>query len=156
MDETLRAFGEELGAAVIAADWDKVHSLFASWLRPSWPPDRIRSFFESDYAEALRAWEIDAPAQPTYCEVGGNGTTKPSDLRRPGSFRPGHQVPPELTDQNFKYWMHLMLMPDEGAVAEDGKPLPDVLSQPWLFVTEENGKLCVGFWCHNPDSPDPA
>ena len=149
MDDDIREFGDQLGRRAIARDWNGVHTLLAPWLRSAVSVDEVRNFFEDEYREVLSANDIEDMHYPEHSEpqVGGNGFTNATELRKPISFAGGKQRPiaAEMTDANFRYWMHLELPCSDEQMDTLGF---DSFCDIWLAVAQTPEGLRVGYWSH--------
>jgi hypothetical protein len=147
MDDNIRNFGETLGRAAIARDWNAVHQLLAPWLRDAVSPDQVRLFFEDEYRRTLEASGVAELHHPEYPDpyIGGNDHTNASALREPISWAQGkvRAVPPAVTDENMRFWMKLQLQcSDDQAAALDF----DSFCEVWIAVVETPEGLRVGYW----------
>ena len=147
MDDDVRAFGIDLGQKAIKRDWPGVHEMLAQWLRSKLTPDDIRVFFEDSYREMLKENGIADMYYPEYPdpEVGGNDFTNATELRKPISFLGGkvRPIPPELTDENFRYWLMVQLQCSDEQMAKLGF---DYLTEVWMALVEIPEGLRVGYW----------
>lgn len=151
MDDDVKLFGETLGQHILAREWESVHALLAPWLRATMSVDAVREFFEDEYRAALAESGIDELHYPEYPEpdVGGNGHTNATALRQPMSWEGGRvrNVPPEVTDENMKYWMRLQLQCSDDQMERFGI---DFLSEVWLAVVGTDEGIRVGYWGQGP------
>ena len=78
-------------------------------------------------------------------EVGGNDFTNATELRKPISFLGGkvRPIPPELTDENFRYWLMVQLQCSDEQMAKLGF---DYLTEVWMALVEIPEGLRVGYW----------
>jgi len=147
MEESIRNFGHELGRKALAKDWPGVHQMLAPWLRRALTVDQVRAFFEDAYRSRLQENGIEGMHYPGYPEpeVGGNGTTNATDLRKPISFLGGklRPVPPEVTDEIVRYWLKVDLLCSDEQMEQFGF---DSLSETWISVVETEEGLRVGYW----------
>ena len=147
MDPQVRAFGESFANAALARDWQGVHDMLAPWLRSRLPPDRVRAFFEDDYAATLKNSGIAEPHYPEVPYVSGNSCTL-ADLLTP-SFGGPPPIPPEVTAENFRQWMKVQLQcSDEQADTLDF----DYFTEVWLIVVAHQEGLRIGYWVHDPNA----
>lgn len=106
----------------------------------------VQAFFESDYANTLKANDIQALKYPEAVQIDGNSSPL-ADLRKAKSWQPrGRPIPDEVNDANFRQWMNIQLKCSE-AQAEELEL--DFLSEIWLVVVELDEGLRVGYWSHN-------
>jgi hypothetical protein len=149
MDDDIRAFGESLGRKVLARDWAGAHELLAPWLRAATDHEGVRSFFEDEYRSALQANGIEGLRYPEYPEpsIGGNNFLNATKLREPISFEGDkvRPVPPQVTDQNMRYWMKLELQCSDDQMAELNF---DTFCEVWIAVVETDEGLRAGYWSH--------
>ena len=147
MDGNLVAFGNEVGSRAIAQEWAKVHRLLAPWMRSDWSVARVQCFFEDEYRDTLAANSIDGMHYPAHRapQLGGNGLTTATELRKPISWAGDkvRDVAPEVTDQNFRYWMNLQLMCSDDQMENLGF---DFFCEVWMAVVETPEGLRVGYW----------
>ena len=147
MDDDIRAFGMEVGGKAIAQDWLGVHSMLAPWLRPVMAVDDVKAFFEDEYRATLEASDVEGMHYPEYPEasVDGNGFTKATQLREPISFAGGkvRAVPPEVTDENVRYWLELVLQCSD---AQMEKWNFDQFCEVWMAVVDTPEGLRIGYW----------
>ncbi|MBN8561543.1 MAG: hypothetical protein J0L70_13515 [Leptolyngbya sp. UWPOB_LEPTO1] len=147
MDDDIRAFGETIGRKALARDWSAVHQLLASWLRATISLEGVRSFFEDEYRSTLAANGVEDLQYPEYLEpeVGGNNYMNATKLREPIEFEGGkvRPVPPEVTDQNMRFWMVLRLQCSDEQME---KLSFDTFCEVWIAVVETSEGLRVGYW----------
>lgn len=147
MEEAIRDFGMNLGHRILARDWAGAHQLLAPWLRETLAADDVRRFFEDEYRLTLRDSGIDAMHYPECPdpELGGNQFMNATSLREPLSFKPGYVRPiaPELTDQNFRYWLKMQLQCSDEQMERLGL---DFFAEVWMAIVETAEGLRVGYW----------
>jgi hypothetical protein len=148
LNEEERAFGSELGKKALAKDWQGVHSMLAPWMRSAVSVDDVRAFFEDEYRQMMDEWEVKGELRyPEYPdpELGGNRFTKATQLREPISWEGGRVrfVPPEVTDENVKYWMMMQLLCSDSQMEELGF---DYFCEVWMAVVDTPEGLRVGYW----------
>jgi hypothetical protein len=147
MDDDIRLFGETLGQKALARDWPAVHQLLAPWLRTAISPDGVRAFFEDEYRATLEANGIEELHYPEYPEpsVDGNNFLNATRLREPIEFQGGkvRAVPPEVTDQNMRFWMKLQLQCSDDQMATLNF---DTFCEVWLAVVDTSEGLRAGYW----------
>ena len=147
MDDDVRIFGETLGRAALARDWEAVHGLLAPWLRAVTTVDGVRAFFEDEYRATLEANSVQGLHYPEYPEpsVDGNNFMNATKLREPISFADGkvRSVAPELTDDNMRYWMKLELQCSDEQME---KLNFDTFCEMWIAVAQTAEGLRVGYW----------
>ena len=144
MDPRWSTFGTTLADAAMAQDWNAVHGLLAPWMRKALTPDSVRAFFENAYREILAGFDVEELHHPTEAELDGNSCTL-ADLRE-DPFRPdAPEIADEVTDENFRKWMHIQLMTSPEQQAELGM---DYLASFWLIIVELREGLRVGYWAH--------
>jgi len=147
VDDDIRGFGETLGRAALARDWSAVYELLAPWLRTTMRPDEVRTFFENEYRSTLQANGIQEIHYPEYPEpsVDGNNFMSAEKLREPIEFQGGklRAVPPEVTDQNLRYWMKLQLQCSDEQMARLNF---DTFCEVWIAVVTTSAGLRVGYW----------
>ena len=147
MDQRIRSFGEMLSQTAISRDWVKVHQLLAPWLRARSSASDVQEFFESDYANTLRANDIQDLHFPEIAQIDGNSSSL-SSLREAPSWQPrGRPIPEEVNEANFRQWMNIQLKCSESQAEELDL---DFLTDIWLVVVELEEGLRVGYWSHNP------
>jgi hypothetical protein len=151
MDEDIQAFGTTLGRHALNRNWSGVHQMLAPWLQSRFSAEDIRTFFEDAYREILRGNGIQELHYPEYPEpeLGGNAFTNATELRKPISFRQGkiRPIPPELTDENFRYWLSVQLQCSDEQMAQLGC---DFLADIWMAVVTTPDGLRVGYWNQDP------
>lgn len=147
MEERLQNFGMDLGRRAISRDWEGVRELLAPWLRAKLSASDVQAFFEDGYRDILSQNGIEEVHYPEYPDpdVGGNSFTNPTELRKPISFLQGkvRQVPPELTDEDFRYWMKVQLQCSDDQMEKLGV---DYLAEVWMAVVETPEGLRAGYW----------
>jgi hypothetical protein len=147
MDDDIRRFGEDFGRKALARDWAGVHALLAPWMQDATGLEAVAAFFEDEYRATLAANEIEGIRYPEHPEpeVDGNGHTNATALREPMSWQPGRvrPVPPEVTDENMRYWLKVKLQCSDTQMDDLGF---DYLAEVWMAVVETPGGLRVGYW----------
>jgi hypothetical protein len=147
MDDDLREFGMDLGRRVLARDWAGAHALLAPWLQAAISVDDVRGFFEDEYRQMLREWDIEDMHYPECPDpdIGGNQFTNATGLREPMSFKPGYLRPvaAEVTDDNMSYWMRMQLQCSDEQMEKFGF---DFFAEVWLAVVRTDAGLRVGYW----------
>lgn len=149
MDDDVREFGNQLGRRVIARDWSAVYGMLAPWMRSAVSADEVEEFFEQEYRETLGANEIEGMHYPEHPdpEVGGNGFTSATELRKPISFAGGKVRPlaPEVTDETMRFWMNLGLSCSDEQMETLGF---DTFCDIWMAIVQTPEGLRVGYWSH--------
>jgi|SRR5579872_1086411 len=147
MEDSIRSLGMELGNRALKRNWAGVHELLAPWLRNKVSDDDVRVFFEDGYREILQQSGIQELHYPEYPEpeVDGNDFTNATELREPIEFEQNkvRPVPPEVTDENMKYWMSMQLQCSEEQMEKLGL---DYLAEVWMAIVETQEGLRVGYW----------
>jgi len=147
MEDDIRNFGMELGQRALKRDWTGVHEMLAPWQQARLSVDDVRVFFEDAYREMLKENGIEGMYYPEYPdpEVGGNDFTNATELRKPISFLGGkvRPIPPEVTDENVRYWLMVQLQCSDGQMEKLGF---DYLAEVWMSVVDTPGGLRVGYW----------
>ncbi|MDB4956979.1 MAG: hypothetical protein JWO36_4548 [Myxococcales bacterium] len=136
MEDRYRAFGQKFSAAIIAKDDAAVQALLAPWLQV----DALREAVDQHVRGMCQEWGIDEEIYPTECQLDGNVAIKVEHLREPDWDDSIPEIPEQLTDENFRYWMSLQFMPAEGAVEFDA------FFDLWLAVVEDDGGLRAGYY----------
>jgi hypothetical protein len=140
MEERYRAFGEKFSAAIIAQDYANAHRMFAPWLQKKVSAEALRDSVEQQVSAMCEEWGVEEEIHPSECGVDGNAAMKVAHLREPDWDDSIPDVPAEVTDQNFRYWMSLQFMPKEGTVEFDA------FFDLWLALVENGGALQVGYY----------
>jgi hypothetical protein len=144
VNDDIRQLGTGLGQRMIARDWAGVHALLAPWLQATLSPDDVRAFFQDQYRDVLEDNGVEGTHHPEKIHIGGNAEMTAKELHSPVSSWSEHvrPVPLEVTDENLRYWMRLVLeCSDEQADELEFDDLADV----WLAVVETGEGLRVGF-----------
>ncbi|MGE5180699.1 MAG: hypothetical protein ACM31C_01490 [Acidobacteriota bacterium] len=134
MEQRYRELGERFSAAIIDKDYAAACALLAPWLREVTPPERLRALIEDRVAEMHEAWDVDDPLHPTECELDGNSAIRVGELRKHD-----RDVPAELTDASFRYWMSMQFKPAEDSVEFDA------YFDLWAALVDHAGELRVGY-----------
>lgn len=149
MDDAIRETATAFGKAALDRDWAAAHSLLAPWLRTSLSVDDVRDFFENGCRATLLANDIEEEHFPEHPEpeVGGNGHTKPGDLREPKPWT-AHwpAVPDELTDTNMRYWAKIQLQCSDEQMDTLGF---DYFIEVWAAMVETDEGIRVGYFVNS-------
>jgi hypothetical protein len=121
-----KAFGERLGAALVAKDFDAAQGMFCKPLQKKFSPKKLAT---------LVARESKHSGPPDTFEYADNDTTAAELRQGKNEFPP---LPAHVTDSNFRRWCCLQFLPDE----ESDLACFDW----WMAVAEEKGELKVGFF----------
>lgn len=148
-DDPIWQLANRVGRAALAREWATVHGMLAPWLRATLTVDDVRAFFEDEYRATLAEYGIDDMAYPEHPdpEIGGNAHTNATSLREPISWDLGRTrpVPPELTDENMRYWARVQLScSDEQMETFEF----DYFAEVWMAIAETDEGLRVGYWSH--------
>ena len=110
-----------------------MHQLLAPWLRTRFTVSDAQAFFEADYANTLKANDIQDLHYPAAARIDGNSSSLP-DLRKAPSWQPrGRPIPEEVNEANFRQWMNIQLQCSESQAEELEL---DFLTDIWLVVVE--------------------
>ena len=140
MEPSYRAFGEKFSAAIIAKDYASAHALLGPWLQKNVAPDQLREEIEQHVREMCLVWNVSEAIHPAVCDLDGNSSMDSEGLREPDSDGAIPDVPAEVTDDNYRYWMCQQFKPAEGAVEFDA------FFDLWLALVEHEGALRVGYY----------
>lgn len=144
MEPSHRSFGEAIGAAIIAGDYDTLHSYLAPWLQETFTPAALRTVIEDRLREMMEYAECDELTYPVEADVDGNTSTI-EDLRRAPSYRPARDIPAEVTAENFRQWMSVQFLADDSVEI-------DAWFDMWLAVVEVDGRDAIGYFeLEDPD-----
>ena len=144
MDPRHQQFGEDLAAAIIARDYEAAHAMLAPWLGRDMTAAGFREVVEDRLREMMQYAGCDELTYPVGVLVDGNSCTV-DDLRKLDSWRPPRQIPAELSSENFRKWMCLQFLADEGVDI-------DAWFDFWMAVAEVDGELRVGYFeLEDPD-----
>src|SRR5215467_3416979 len=102
MEASYRAFGTKLSDAIIAQDYAAADALLAPWLQGK---PALREGVEARIREMCAEWAVEQPIHPTAVDLDGNSAITVETLREPDWDGSIPEVPAELTDANFRYWM---------------------------------------------------
>lgn len=130
-----------LGSAVVAEDFSAAHNMLADWLQHSITADDLRTRIVAKLRELADEWGFDETRCPKQCEV-DEGDMSLAELR---SEFP--DLPPEVTDENFRQWASIQFLP-----GDDEKVELDAYFDWWLLLVEVEGRTAVGhFVIEDPD-----
>ena len=116
-------FASEFARAVIDRDFLKVHGMLAAHLSTTQTAEDLERLVKNNLKHS--GW-------PDEFEVGWNDTTV-AELR---AMPDRHSLPDEVTDSNFRKWMCLKFVPEEGNDL--------ACFDWWMTLIVENGQLKVG------------
>jgi hypothetical protein len=137
VNDRYRAFGKKLSEAIIANDYAAADALLAPWLQGR---TALREGVEARIRDMLVEWGIEEPIHPTACDLDGNSAITVETLREPDWDDSIPDVPAELTDANFRYWMCLQFKPTEGEVEFDA------FFDLWIALVEHDGAIRGGYF----------
>ena len=132
MEDRFRAFGTSLSRAIIDKDYAAAEQLLAPWLSVS----ALRDGVDDRIRQMCEEWAVGPTLYPADCAL------KLEYLRDDDE----HVLPPQLTDDNFKYWLSMQFVPAEGAAEFDA------FFDLWIAIVEHDGALRAGYlWFTDPD-----
>jgi hypothetical protein len=140
MEVAFRTFGEKFSAAMIAKDYGSAHALLAPWLQRIVSPETLRGEIDQHAQDMCREWNMDVPVYPAACDLDGNAAIDVQGLREPDWDGADPNVPAEITDANYRYWMSLQFQPAEGEAEFDA------FFDLWIALVEHDGALRVGYY----------
>ena len=140
MEPSYRAFGEKFSAAIIAKDYASAHALLAPWLREKLTPEKLREEIEHHVREMCQEWNVAGEIHPAECDLDGNSSIDVQGLREPDWDNSVPDVPAEITDANYRYWMCQQFKPAEGSVEFDA------FFDLWVALVEHEDALRVGYY----------
>jgi len=140
MEDSYRAFGEKFSAAIIAKDYASAHGLLAPWLQTKVSPEKLREEIDEHVREMCQEWSVEEAIHPAECDLDGNSSISVASLREPDWDNSIPDVPAELTDANYRYWMCQQFKPEEGTVEFDA------FFDLWLALVEHEGALRIGYY----------
>jgi hypothetical protein len=140
MEASYRAFGEKFSAAIIAKDYASAHMLLAPWLKKKVTPEKLREEIEQHVREMCKVWSVEDAIHPAACDLDGNSSIDVEGLREPDLDNSVPDIPAEVTDANYRYWMCQQFKPAEGAVEFDA------FFDLWLALVEHEGALRIGYY----------
>jgi len=144
MEASYRAFGEKFSAAIIAKDYASAHVLLAPWLMKKVTPEKLREEIEQHVREMCKVWNVEDAIHPAQCDLDGNSRIDVEGLREPEWDNSVPDIPAEVTDANYRYWMCQQFKPEEVTVEFDA--FFDAFFDLWLALVEHEGELRVGYY----------
>ena len=144
MDPVHQQFAEELGAAVLARDFDAAHAMLAPWLQRETTPAGLRETIEARLREMMEYAGCDELTYPVGFDVDGNSSTV-DDLRKERSWAPPRPIPAEVTPENFRKWACIQFLADDDVDIDAWFDL-------WMIMVEVDGRYGVGYFeLEDPD-----
>jgi hypothetical protein len=135
-----RAVAERFAEAIVEKDYEAAHRCFAAWLRDAVTVDAFREIVEREVRETLEANDMPATLHPADYRVGWNASTL-DELKDADSWAPGRDIPEEITPDNFRQWLHVLLQPDADEESEI-----DAYTDVWMIVVETARGHEIGYF----------
>ena len=141
--DEIRAFADRFAASVKGRDYQRAHSMLASWLQAEITADALQNEIETRLREMADAFEFEDLIYPDSHEL-DNGVLSADDLRQPGMA--DKPVPDQLTAENFLLWMCIQFQSQDDSVDVDA------WFDWWMAVAREQDGLVIGYFeIQDPD-----
>ena len=141
MKEEYRDFAARFARAVIDGNFTAAHALFAPWLQREIPPATLRGAIEAKLRELNEEWDVGELIYPADFSVSGNSSTLHA-LKEERGWRTPRPIAGEVTDENFRQWMFIQLLPDE----DDERIEFDAWFDFWFILVETEDGLRIGYF----------
>jgi diguanylate cyclase (GGDEF)-like protein len=139
MDDDVRELAASFAEAIGSEDFARAHELLAPWLRARLSSEALQTLVEKELHDAAEGLDLDGIEYPTDYEIGSNASTL-AQLRAPRRWTGPRDIPPEVTDANFRQWLMIEWQPAPGGAR------PDYWFRWWLIVVELEGELAIGYF----------
>jgi hypothetical protein len=139
-DNDVLDFVRHFADRIVARDFAGAHGALAPWLRAEVSPDDLAATIDAEVQLTREACGESDECKPETYEIDWNSISLAS-LKEHRSVAPLPSVSDEITDDNFRNWVCVQLMPSEEGVWE-----LDAFVDMWLMVVALDTGYAVGYY----------